>query len=185
MRFMILVLVVCFTAAASSNAQTIFMKIKGIDGDATEKRFEKQFKILAFEQAGENNTTLSSGTGSSGTGKVSYNKVQVKKLLYPAANPAIMSRLSKGTQVDTVLFSWTRQSGDGLQTYYQIKLSNVLISYVAILSPECITGNCQNLFEEIHFTYGRTEWIGYTQDNNGVIKVADTRYWDILTNTGN
>jgi len=175
----------CCTIIGSSNAQTIYMKITGIDGDATEKGFEKQFKIVAFEQSGENKTALSSGVTSTGPIRVKYNTIKIKKLLTPAANPNIMLSLSKSTMIDSVLFTWTKQSGEGFMTYYQVKLTNVLISYVAILSPECTTGNCQNIFEEIHLTYGKTEWIGYTQDNKGVIKVADSRFWDILQNTGN
>jgi type VI secretion system Hcp family effector len=93
-----------------------------------------------------------------------------------------MILISKGTHIKDVVFKWTKNTGKGLITYYQIKLTDVVITSMGILSPECVGGGCNNLFEEMHLNYSKIEWTGYEQGKDGSPGAPITTGWDINTN---
>ena len=75
-----------------------FLKIDGVNGEATRKGFEKQMEILSFSWGASNPSTIGAGGGGGGGGKVSVSSFNVMKksdaaspILAPAGVDPVMA----------------------------------------------------------------------------------------------
>lgn len=182
MKFRLLVLLCSFACCFKSFSQNhIYLKIDGINGDVVVKGHEKEFEILAFELVGQNSASTQVG-GGGGAGKVSFSDAKIKKFLTPNTNPDLMLLVSNGKHVRDVTIMWVKSGEASSKPFYQVKLTEVIISSMSVLSPECSGSDCNNLFEEIHFNYGKIEWSGSVQNPNGSQGPTITKSWNIAEN---
>ena len=170
----------CFTNAYCQ--LNVYVKFDGITGNSTDKEHINEFLVTSFETT-DSLSMNATGGGGAGAGKVNFGTAKLQKLLDPATNPTIMADMASGKFISTVTISWYKTGANGPSSaYYQIVLSQVSFQSVSILSPSCASGNCNNLFEEIHLLYGKIQWKGSTTSPTGSPTTGPTTGWDITTN---
>jgi type VI secretion system secreted protein Hcp len=106
----------------------IFMKLDGIDGEATSKGHEKWIEVLSFSWGATNSGSQSPG-GGGGAGKVS---LQDFHFVHPVdkASPKLLSAVCDGLHIKSGVLSVNEASGasKGGSEYILIKLQDVLVS---------------------------------------------------------
>ncbi len=167
----------CYTNAYCQ--LSVYVKFDGIKGNSADKAHEDEFLVTSFETTDSTNVTIGSTGSGSGAGKVRFGSIKLQKLLDPATNPTIMLDVASGKLISNATITWYNSTG---AVFYQILLGSVYFQSVSILSPSCSTsGNCNNLFEEIHLLYGRIQFKGSVSSSGGSTPIPTTG-WDITTN---
>lgn len=104
-------------------AVDIFLKIDGIDGESKEAAHRDWIEVSSWNWGVQQVTTPRDGAGA---GKVSVQDLTITKSL-DKASPALMQSCATGRRMKEVTLDLTRQKNDR-QTYFTVKLSDVLVS---------------------------------------------------------
>ena len=102
-----------------------FLKVAGIDGEASDAAFPKQIAVESWSWGETNSGTHGTG-GGGGAGKVSMQDMNfVTKIGQHSASLA--QACATGQHIPTVELN-CRKAGDKGQVYFKVKLSDVLVS---------------------------------------------------------
>ncbi len=104
-------------------AVDMFLKIDGIDGDATAHKHKGEIELLSFSWGISNSSTSTGGGG--GAGKVNVQDLSILKQI-GAASPELMEACCSGKHFPSATI--TLASRETQLEYLKIKLSDVLIS---------------------------------------------------------
>lgn len=152
---------------AISNAQNIFLKINGIDGDAVQSGFEKQVKALSFSQSANGcPVDVYSKTGC----KVVSSGFQFS-LIHSIALRDLKKKLYEGSKISEIEISFVTR-GETPSIYYRIVLKDVLITTISE------SGADEPPYIFIEFGPGSAEWFYYMQTNTGTWSPAGSFGWN-------
>jgi len=119
-------------AAPVSAVADVFLKLTDngaqIEGEATQKGFEKQIEILSYTQSFTNSGTGSAG-GGAGAGKVSCGDITVMKNI-DKSSPKLIQAVATGKHIDTGVLTFL-SVGKTEARYYVVTLKDVLITSIA------------------------------------------------------
>ena len=154
-----------------------FLKVAGIDGEATDATFAKHIEVESWSWGETNSGTHGSG-GGGGAGKVSMQDISVVTKM-GNHSPSLAQACATGRHIPTVeLFA--RKAGDKPQVYLKVKLTDVLCtSYQTggsghgdIVPSDQFALN----FAKIEFAYGK-------QDAKGKVNALDQKFgYDLKMN---
>lgn len=154
-------------------ATDYFFKLATIEGEATDKGYEKQIKVESFSWGGAQHSTIS-GSGGSGAGKVSMSDLSMT-IVFDKAVPKLQQALTKGTHLATGTLSAVKAGGAG-KPYLTVDLTEVFVSSLQY------SGAGEVPAVSVSLTYKSNKITYFTQDAKGVLTAAGTTSYDVTTN---
>jgi type VI secretion system secreted protein Hcp len=165
-----------------------FLKIDGIDGESQDSKHKGHLDILSFSYGADQTGTSSLG-GGGGKGKVkAHDFVIVKEI--DKASPKLFQACCSGEVFKTMTL-FVRKAGKEQQEYYNIKLSDVLVSGHHTGGTESATGgggggkaiqDDWRPLETVSFNFSKIE-IGYKeQKSDGTLSGEIKGGWNVKEN---
>jgi type VI secretion system secreted protein Hcp len=149
-----------------------FLKIDGVDGESQDSKHKGQIDIMSFSFRADQTGTSATG-GGGGKGKVKLGDFIIVKEI-DKASPKLFQACCSGEVFKTVML-YVRKAGKDQQEYYQVKLSDALVSSHQTGGGEDMaiksTGVPKNSSEEwrptetVMFNYSKIE-IGYKEQKS-------------------
>lgn len=156
-------------------AVDFFLKLDGIDGEATARNHEKWIAIESFSWGVSN--TVSYDAGGAGAGKAVRSDFSLT-LPYSKASPAIFIKLVTGARISEATLSASKAGSGQTSDFLKYKLSDVFISSYNTEGSQGVP------FDQISMAFSKIE-ISYSVQNadgsNGTPIVAA---FDFLKNVG-
>lgn len=152
-----------------------FIKIDGIDGEATDKNHEDWIKILSVGQS-VNRPIAVGSDGSTTKGSVQCGDIAVVKEA-DKSTPKLLGAVCKGTKFAEIIIDLTTDTGEGERnTYLQWKLKN---AYVSSYDVSGATDGGQAPTESLGLTYEEIEWTYTPVNKDGSPGGAIPQTWKV------
>jgi type VI secretion system secreted protein Hcp len=154
-----------------------FLKIKGIDGESTDKSHGKEIDILSWSWGASNAGSHSSG-GGGGAGKVSFQDFSFA-MRVNKASPKLLLACASGDHIPEALLT-CRKAGKTQQEYLKIKFSEIHITSFQ-------TGGSQGdvvPIDSISISFGKMEYEYYPQKADGSLDAKVPIHWSVKENVG-
>ena len=166
----LLVLGVAVTAAPSSAAVDIFLKLQGIPGSSRDARHKDEIEVNSI-QYGLNNTGTQSFGGGGGAGKVQFQDISFTKKV-DKSSPALMTSCLNGARIPQAVIA-LRKAGSNPVDFYKVTLSDVLVSGYSIGSGG------EAPMESISLNFAKVDWEYLVQSPDGSLKPGAKGGWDV------
>lgn len=150
-----------------------YLKIAGIDGEATFKGHQNEIEVQWWNWSVENAGRPGSG-GGSGAGKAVLREL-VFSHVYDKASPLLAKACAKGTHIPTATLS-ARKAGKGQQDYLVVTLKDVLVTRVSM------SGENDGINESVTLGYGEIGFVYRPQDDKGGFGPGVEFGWDTKKN---
>jgi type VI secretion system secreted protein Hcp len=166
----VLLLAVLFVLAPSpARGDSMFLKIDGIDGQATAAGYVNQIQLLSWSWGVSNPVTVGSGTGGLTAGKVSMAEFAIMKSA-DSSTPRLLEYANSAKHAPKAVLSMIR-STDGF-VYLKITLEDVMVSSLQLSAADERPSESVSLsFAKVGIEY----WAG-----PGKPRVASG--WDVVKN---
>ena len=141
-------------------AVDMFLKLKGLDGEARDEKRSKQIDVLAWSWGMSQSGTTHTGSGA-GAGKVNVQDISVTKWV-DKASPILIQKCAKGTHIDDGELV-VRKAGDKPLEYLTIKMKDIMITSVSTGGSggeDRLTENVSLNFAEFTVSYQEQEKTG-------------------------
>ncbi|HVN72005.1 MAG TPA: type VI secretion system tube protein Hcp [Desulfomonilia bacterium] len=143
-------------------ASDIFLKIKDIDGESTDKGHEKWMEIESFSwgahQAASSRVSTAGGATSA---RADFGDLSVVKML-DSASPNLALACASGKHIDEVTLELNRAAGDSKVKYMEYKLNDVIISSISVGG-----GGSSVPVETLSLNYAKISWTYTMQKRAG------------------
>lgn len=139
-----------------------FLKIKGVDGEATAKGYEKSIELYSFSWGASNPTTIGHGTGG-GAGKVSISSFNVMKRT-DVASATLFAKCCSGDHMPEVTVVLRKAGGSSPLEYLTYKFTEV---YVDSIQWSGSSGGDDTPSESLSLTFAKVEITYKQQDEKG------------------
>ena len=149
-----------------------YLKIEGIDGEASAENHKGEIEISSWSWGVSNSGSMAAG-GGGGAGKASFSDFHITKTL-DKSSPKLMEAVATGEHLKSLTL---RKSGGNQQEYYIIHLSDILIS-----SYSTSSGSGDRPIEEVSFTYQKIEFEYIPQNADGTAGAAIKVGYDVKAN---
>jgi type VI secretion system secreted protein Hcp len=158
-----------------------YLKLDGIEGQATDAKHEKWIQLLSFSHSIQNETTGQKSSGGAHMGgQVVHHDVQVVKQM-DGTSPMLMLNCCQGKALPKGVIELVRAGGSGTDPvpYQKIEFTNVVVKSV---SP---VGEDQTRFptEAVAFTYDTIKWTHTKTGKDGKPQGEIVAGWDLQKNT--
>lgn len=152
-----------------------YLKIEGIDGEATAKGYEKWIQVLEYRSGlRQHGGGSASGTATHSGGRADFEQFEVTKLI-DKSSPKLALYCANSDTIGTVTMAVCKSSG-GKQKFMEYKLSKTTIMLVAASGSS--GDKAEKPTETIRFRFDKIEW-GYVQfDDNGKSQGEVKAGWD-------
>lgn len=138
-------------------ASDIYLQLKGIDGESTDKGHEKWMEIESFSWGVQQSASSRASTaGGATSARADFGDLSVVKMM-DSASPNIYLACASGQHIDEVTVDMMRSGGADKVKYMEIKLKDVIISSVSLGG-----GGNSIPVETLSLNYGEINWT-YTQ----------------------
>ena len=139
-----------------------YLKIDGMDGEATEVNHDKWIDVLAFSH----NIMVSSEVGASRSSSIpQHAPLRITKMV-DKSSPKLYEWCSKGTSIPTVYLDCCKELGGQLKVFYRIELTNAII--LSVQDFGTTAGDIPT--ETVSFGYEKIKWIYTEYDDTGSSK---------------
>lgn len=135
-------------------AVDMFLKIKGIEGEAHDDKHKNEIDILAWSWGESQSGTMHSG-GGGGAGKVNMQDLNITKYLDKATS-SIMNACATGQHISDIMLTVRKAGGKSPLEFLKITLNDCLISSVSTGGSggeDRLTENVSINFAQIKFEY--------------------------------
>jgi type VI secretion system secreted protein Hcp len=157
-----------FFPSMAYSQNKMYLKLDGVDGDATDVNHRGWSNILSFENGISNSGAISAG--GSGAGKVRFSDMKLTKLV-DKISPVMIRRAASGSHFRDVIIEI---AGSDSKPIYSIRLSDVFITNI-ITSAEC--NPACTATEEVKLSFSKATW-EYRDKDGSIIKSG----WDVKEN---
>jgi type VI secretion system secreted protein Hcp len=161
--------------SADAASVDYYLKIEGVDGESTDDRHKGQIDIQSFSWGVSNPSTVGPGSAGSGAGKVNFHDISIMKTV-DKASPQLFSKAASGEHMKEVVLTG-QMSGENPVQFYQIKMSDVIISSFWQATPEG-----QIPMESVSFDFAKIEIEYMPMSADGTSGEAIKAGWDLKTN---
>jgi type VI secretion system secreted protein Hcp len=158
----------------------IFLKIDGIEGDSTDKAYEKQIEVLSYSTGlAQSIGGVASAQGARTGGRADFAPFAVVKRL-DAASPKLASYCASGKSIPTIKLALCRAT-DEKTKFMEYTLSGVIVSSVNTSG----SGSSEDPIpmEEVSFVYNKIQWAYTSTSADGVKGAEQQAGWDLTKNT--
>lgn len=154
-----------------------FLKIEGVDGEATRKGFEKQMEIQSFSWGASNPATIGAGGGGGGAGKVSVSSFNIMKKS-DAASPLLFQACCQGDHYAKAIVTLNKAGGKSPVDFIKYEFEKV---YVESVQWSGSSGGDDTPMENVSFAFGKVS-VTYTPQNpDGSKGSPAVGAWDLTT----
>ena len=159
-----------------------YLKITGVDGEATAKGVEKQIEIYSWSWGASNPTTVSSGSSGLSAGKVSVSSFNVMKKT-ELSSCKLFTACCNGKHFTEADVTMRKATGDGgQQKFLTYKFTDVMVESIQCSGS---SGGDDTPTESVSLAFAAVEIEYYQQDTeDGSMKVKGTASFDITKVTG-
>ncbi len=162
-------------------AYNAFLKIEGIDGEATQKGFEKAVEIHSFSWGASNPSSMGPGATGHGSGRVSISDFSVMKKS-EVSSAKLFNYCCEATAIPTITAHFLKSGGkDTTVEFLKYTFSDCVITS---LQWSGASGGDDQPTESLSIAFAKVE-IDYmqqtTKDQKG--KKAGLAAWNIATNS--
>jgi len=155
-------------------AGALFLKLDGIDGEATDKEHEKEITVLNYSWG--SSSPVSSGAGTS-AGKVSIEDLNVVKFM-DTASPNLWLRCCSGEVIKTGVLTVQRAGADKTQALV-FELEQIFVSSYTT-SGDADSGGLPT--ESVTLRFNRITYKYTSQDKDGNPEAEVEVGWDVELN---
>ncbi len=148
-------------------ANDIFLKLKGIPGEATDKGYEKQIAIQGFSHSVHIPVDKNKAVGEPQHGHIMISKVVDK------SSPLLHQTCCIGQSIGEAVLTCLRAGGDKRVPYLEIKLQNAVISGVSVSGSSGSIGS-----EQVSISYNKIDWTYKDAESN-----QTHGSWDLMKTT--
>jgi type VI secretion system secreted protein Hcp len=152
-------------------AITTFIKLDGIEGEATDRDHRGEIEVLSWSWG---LTRPLPGAGGAGTGKATPLELRVVHR-YDKASPLIGKRAAAGQHIATAVLS-ARKAGEGQKDFLQVTMKEVFITSVTV------TDGGEGPSEEVAMSYRSIDFAYSQQTASGRPALPVKFGWDTKTN---
>ena len=156
-------------------AVDFFLKLDGINGEATDQNHKNEISVLSWSWGASQTSTVSGGGGSS-AGKASLADLHIVKS-YDAASVPLFKSLLKGDHIaNGVLTANKSGSADGGKAFLKVTLTELFVTSVQS------SGSSEIPTESVSFSYATVKVEYSKQNEQGVLATAGSVTYDVKQN---
>ena len=138
------------------------LKIKGIDGESTQKGYEKQLQILSYSFDVSNSGSMAIG-GGGGSGKSNFGDFHFTQYM-GTSSPLLFQHCATGEHIAEATLTVRKAGQKEQQVFLVVKFSDFLVSHYSVGG----TSDANDLpIDNIAFNYSKIEWEYKAQDEKG------------------
>ena len=169
--------VLLFPILTLSGAVDMFLKLNGIEGESTEKGYEKQIDVLAWSWGASNSGTTHTG-GGAGAGKANVQDISITKYI-DKATPALILNTMNGKLISTGQLSMRSYTTKGVgYESLKIELKDILVSSVSTGGSNGESRLTENI--SLNFASYKLTYTPLVSDNPGSPVFVE---WNIVNGT--
>ena len=157
-------------------AGALFLKLEGIDGEATDEAHPDEINVLSYSWGSSNPTTVTSGSGTS-AGKVSVDDLNVVKYM-DKASPNLWLRCCSGEVIPTGVLTVQRAGADKTQALV-FELEKI---FVSSYSTSGDAGSGELPVESATLSFNKITYKYTTQDRDGNPEAEVEVGWNVEEN---
>ena len=157
-------------------ASEIFLKLPGIDGEATTKGFESWIQLLSYTEGLSQPHSAQVGTGS-GAGKADWIEFQFSKVT-DKSTPKLKEACAKGTHIQDAKVVIREAGGDSPVEYGLYEFKDIMVTHISTSGQD---GGGKTM-DSGTFAYSGYKTTYQSQDEKGAKKDKVEFAWDIKQN---
>ncbi|GBC62143.1 type VI secretion system tube protein Hcp [Desulfonema ishimotonii] len=158
-------------------ATNMYLKLEGIDGEATDVNHDKWIEILNWSHSFNQPTTPVRASSGSTVEMCNHADMSVTKYL-DVATDALLSHIWSGKQIPTAIIECFRADGQNTPVkYLQIDMDKVIISNYSISG-----GQSDLPVENLSLSYGKVKYTYTEYGKDGAAKGQKPVSHDLTTN---
>ncbi len=164
-----------------------FLKIDGIDGEATDSKHTNEIQLESFKWTETQNADFSRGATGGGSGKVQMGTFEFT-MRANKASPKLMLKCATGEHIKNATLT-CRKAGKDQQEFYKLTLTNILVaSYTTASSLEEIDPNSTATenpepTDRVQLAFGKIEVEYRAQKQDGSLDNPIKTGYDLVANT--
>lgn len=158
-------------------AGALFLKLEGIDGEATDEAHADEINVLSYSWGASNPTTVTLGAGTS-AGKVSVQDLMVNKYM-DKASANLFLRCCSGEVIPTGVLTVQRAGADKTQALV-FELEKIFVSSYQT-NGDAMSGELPT--ESLTLSFNKVTYKYTSQDKDGNPEAEVEAGWDIEQNT--
>lgn len=154
-----------------------FLKIEGIDGEATDSKHKNEIDVESWSW-GETNSGSHSFGGGGGAGKVSMNDISFT-MRVNKSSPKLLLACASGEHIKSAILT-CRKAGKEQQEYLKIKFHDLLVSSYQ-------TGGSRGdvvPVDSVSINFSKIEYAYAAQNEKGGLASPIPVHWDLKLNKG-
>jgi len=155
-------------------AVDFYLKLDGIQGEATDQKFQGQVKLLTYSWGGTQRSSVAAGGAGSGAGKVDLADLSITKY-FDKSSPQLFKSLVSGTHVASGVLSAVK-AGAGGDPFLKLTLGELFVTGIHVSATDEVPT------ESISFSYRSVKIEYSTQDNQGNLTAVGTVNYDLAAN---
>jgi type VI secretion system secreted protein Hcp len=151
-----------------------YLKLDGIQGEATDANHTNEIQLLSFSFGGTQTSSIGSHSGGSGAGKVELANFSITKYVDKASTPLFKS-LVTGGHIATGVFSGVKSGADG-KPYLKLSFEELFVTSIHVSATSEIPT------ESVSFSYKTIKYEYSTQDAKGNQQATGSGKYDLAKN---
>jgi type VI secretion system secreted protein Hcp len=157
-------------------AVDFFLKLDGINGEATDQNHTNEINILSWSWGGTQTSTVTGGGGSSSAGKASLSDLHIVKSYDAASVPLFKSLLFGQSIANGVLTANKSGAADGGKPFLKLTLSELFVTSIQT------SGSSEIPTESVSMSYAKIKIEYFKQNEQGVLAAAGSLTYDVKAN---
>ena len=160
-------------------ASDIYLKIEGIEGEATDSKHPGWIELQSFSWGATQSASPSaSGAGGHASGRADISDFNVMKFA-DKASPTLFSKCTTGTHIKSATVEVCRATGDGgQQPYMQYKFEDIIVSSF----QNAGSGGGGLPSESLSLKFAKVMYDYVAVDNKGKSQGKVAAGWDLAAN---
>ena len=154
-------------------ATDIFIKLDGIDGEATHKDHKGEIDVVSWHWGLSASTGSGGGGGGASSGKAVAQDFRFVHH-YDTASPLLVKTAASGKRLKTAVLT-ARKVGEGQKGFFKVTLKDVAITSIAD------SGDGTGTSEEVAMVYGEIDFSYKPQDGKGGLGAEAKVDWNVKT----
>ena len=157
---------------AQASQSDYYLKLDGIDGEATAKDHDKEMQLMSWSLGASNPTSV--GSSGMSSGKVHMQDFHFTKMV-DKASPILFMKLATGEHLKKAVITVSKPNSDGKSsTFMTYTFTDVLVT--------SWQNSADPLIEEVAFTFQKIQVEYKPMKADGTLDAAVKAGWDIKTN---
>ncbi|KAA6187372.1 type VI secretion system tube protein Hcp [Thiohalocapsa marina] len=154
-----------------------YLKVEGVDGEATDAAHDKWIQVLSYSVGLSQPVSGVTGTGGRTGGRADFQDLSIVKVI-DNSTPDLSIKCAKGEHIPTVELELCLATGDK-HTFMKYTFEDCIVTSV---TPGGSSGGEPKPTEQVSFAYGKIKWEYTPIDDTGAPGSTTDRKWDLEKN---